>query len=150
MTSKVICDIDGCVAIYPEGFPVDKIKAGELTWDEAYQTAVPNYPLCRILNYLPRDKLVFLTSRWKNAVMLPYTEDFLRKQCGFGDKPQIIMRDPIPQGQPRPSSAEYKTEIIKQIGVENIWFCIEDNNGVVEAYRELGILTLQPDNAEFY
>ena len=79
MKSIIVIDLDGCIAIYPDGFPIERIKAGELTWDEAYKTAVPNYDLVRLLSGIHDCTRFFLTSRWQTEDMYRHTANSLRE-----------------------------------------------------------------------
>ena len=38
----------------------------------------------------------------------------------------------------------FKSRVVQELGLNNIWFAIDDSPEVIKAYRELGIFTIDP------
>ena len=144
----IICDIDDVIASYDHltdgnGWPDEAVDNGTMTKFDVFQNALPNKNMLEILRRLdPTFKnTIFLTARPDVSIRLTeWTKYFLTETCEIPNNFKLVMKP----WNKNINKVEYKTSIVKELGLDNILCVFEDNNQISAAYRELGLLTLQP------
>lgn len=140
----VIVDIDGTIAkINPE-----RMQYAHVDWDAFYADKFDDEPVPEMVSLVKslmrKYEVVYCTARserarvktlnWFDRNEIPYSNDNLLMRGDNDERPSV----------------EVKLDLLKRKRIRHsqIAFIIEDNNKVVKAFRELGILVLQCDNNE--
>lgn len=150
----VLFDIDGC-CIESDGRLPHLIAGDRVTYDNLYHTDSEIHEvsfLYRMLLQQPDLVCLFVTSR--RECSRNYTSNQLHALFGEHFKPEnLLMRpDNVNEefGADTPDTV-LKPRLVAERGYElkDILFVIEDRNTMVDKWRELGVVVLQPRPGDF-
>lgn len=154
MKKYVIVDIDGTISFSPirQARILEKLKytpIEEMPWEELFQDCDKDEPIWPVIDLVlaisNRYHIVFCTSR--NITFKEKTQIWIDDYIDLWKAP-LLMRKSINDHR---SDAIVKPELLKEAGIttENTAFILEDKNSMVEAWRELGFIVLQPVKNEY-
>jgi predicted kinase len=137
----VLVDIDGTVALIPEGgrSPYDRTRVSE---------DVPNQPVIDLVNILRKDyEVIFVSGREGTEQCYRDTLAWLSKHVQWEIPGFLFMR---PEGDMRNDSI-IKYELYNKYihGKYNVKYVVDDRNRVVEMWRSLGLTVLQVADGDF-
>lgn len=137
LPSCIICDLDGTLAMHNGRTPFE--------WDRLQEDKIDTRLslMLKIYSKLEEVEVIFLTGRPDNV--RDATEKWL--DDNFEGDYKLIMRESkdFSHGQ------DCKKKLYEQYieGKYNVLCVFEDSNKCVEMWRELGLLTLQPQNGDY-
>lgn len=143
----IIADMDSTICFNVTGRPFygDNAHVGMLE-------DVPNYGVINIIKSYLRtkggdDKVFIITGREKTKEIEQATWEYVEHYIGDHPDIHILFR---PEKNYIPGN-EMKLQLLKEhiLDKYNILYAIDDSKKIVELYRQLGILTLQPIDGQF-
>lgn len=139
----ILCDIDGTIANDDHRVHLIRNRVDPL-WHLYHEASIHDPPFQEVvdlINYLGREhSIAFLTGRPEQYREI--TQDWLNSQMEFLSPYELYMR---PTGS-QDRAHNIKRQIIEKYfqPLHKIWLALDDHKPIVDMYRSLGILCLQP------
>ena len=163
----VIFDLDGTLAIIDKRKEHATQSNGKINWNEFFNPAhisfdEPNEPVIKLAQMFKQQGFEILIFSGRNDRMYERTVEWLE----WNDVPfdLLVMRPdkfksksfPIADGNPATGDMRFMPdEILKKkmldkfVNIDDVLFVVDDRNKVVDMWRDLGLVVLQPAPGNF-